>query len=123
MHSSTAHFTPANPDLELDVTIMLRRPSPGALAADPKDLAAVQSFVQSYGLRVVSENPDARTIKAAGTAARMHSAFGVTLEYSGTSATDQAITYQGPLSVPKALDGIIIAVLGLDHRPIAKPRS
>jgi kumamolisin len=72
---------------------------------------------------VISENPDARTIKAQGTAAQMQAAFGVTLEVAGEAASRQFVTYEGPLTVPKQLDGVIVAVLGLDQRPVAKPRS
>ena len=57
-----------------------------------------------------------------GLTAQMQAAFGVTLEVVGDAASQQHITYQGPLTVPKQLDGIIVAVLGLDQRPVAKPR-
>ncbi|HWF46239.1 MAG TPA: protease pro-enzyme activation domain-containing protein [Bryobacteraceae bacterium] len=123
VHASAAQLTAAPPNEVLDVTIMLRRPSPGAMAADPNDLAAVRSFVQSYGLQVVAENPDARTMKVQGTAAQMQQAFGVALRVSGNAPTPEFVTYQGSLTVPKQLDGVIIAVLGLDRRPVAKPRS
>lgn len=123
VHTSAAHLSTAPPNEVLDVTIMLRRPNPGAMAADPGDLAAVRNFVQSYGLQVVAENPDARTMKVQGTAAQMEVAFGVTLEVSGNIPNPEFVTYQGPLTVPKNLDGVIVAVLGLDRRPIAKPRA
>lgn len=122
VHASEAHFTAAPADTVLDVTIMLRRPSPGAMAADPQDLTAVRNFVQSYGLRVISENPDARTMKVEGTVSQFQAAFGVTLQQTGGAGGHQFLTYQGPLSIPKQLKGIIVAVLGLDRRPAAKPR-
>jgi hypothetical protein len=122
VHASNAHFAAAPQNVVLTVTIMLRRPSPTAVSADPKDLAAVRSFVQSYGLQVISEHPDARTLKVQGMTAQMQAAFGVTLEVVGDAASQQHITYQGPLTVPKQLDGIILAILGLDQRPVAKPR-
>jgi kumamolisin len=123
VHASAAHFTAAPPNEILDVTIMLRRPYPDAMAADPNDLAAVANFVSSYGLQVVAENPDARTIKAEGTATQMEAAFGVSLKVSSGTAGQEFVTYQGPLTVPKQLDGVVVAVLGLDRRPMAKPRA
>lgn len=123
VHASAAYLAAAPPNEVLDVTIMLRRPYPGALEADPNDLAAVANFVRSYGLQVVAENPDARTMKVEGTAAQMEAAFGVSLKVSGSASGQEIVTYQGPLTVPKQLDGTIIAVLGLDRRPVAKPRA
>src|SRR5205085_1904307 len=81
-HGSKTHWlTAAPPNEEVEVTIILRR-SEGlsgasktgeqllsgeapqlsreeaaqAIAADPKDMAAVHSFVQKYGLTIVEEN-------------------------------------------------------------------
>lgn len=122
-HASAAHLTAAPQNEVLEVTIMLRRPHPGAMTADPNDLAAVCNFVRSYGLQVVAENPDARTMKVQGTAAQMQAAFGVSLKVSGSASGQEFVTYQGPLTIPKQLDGIVIAVLGLDRRPVAKPRA
>jgi hypothetical protein len=123
VHASTANFAAAPLDETLNVTIMVRRPQPGAITADPKDLDAVRDFVQSYGLRVVAENPDARTMQVEGAAAQMEAAFGVTLQVMGNASGQQFVTYQGPLTIPKQLDGIIIAALGLDRRPAARARS
>lgn len=123
IHSSQAHFTAAPPDTVLDVTIMVRRSTPSAMTADPQDLAAVRNFVQSYGLKVISESPEARTMKVQGTVSQMEAAFGVTLQQTGGAGGHQFLTYQGPLTIPKQLDGIIVAVLGLDRRAIAKAHA
>jgi kumamolisin len=123
VHGSGAHLTIAPPNEILDVTIMLRRPYPGAMTADSDDLGAVRNFVQSYGLQVVAENPSGRTMKVEGTAAQMQAAFGVTLEVSGNGPHQKFVTYQGPLTVPKNLAPIIVAVLGLDQRPVARSRA
>ena len=49
----------------------------------------------------------------------MEAAFGVRLQNCEIGGREY-ICYEGPLSIPAALDGIIVAVLGLDQRPAAR---
>lgn len=91
-----------------------------AIAADPNDVADVNSFLQQYGLTVVEEDPDARTIRIRGTAEQMDRAFGVKLRQVETDRGQSYLSYEGDLSIPKPLSGIITAVLGLDQRPVAQ---
>ena len=62
-----------------------------------------------------------RRIKVAGTLGELSRAFGVTLQLvSSTSPGGHVVTHryrEGPVYVPAALDGIVLAVLGLDTRP------
>jgi kumamolisin len=89
--------------------------------ATPKDLHAVREFAQYYGLEVVGESPVNR-LELAGTVAAMSTAFGVTLENVrlGNNSYRQRV---GPITVPAQLVPIVVAVLGLDNRPQASPRS
>jgi subtilase family serine protease len=146
-HGSKTHWlTAAPPNEELEVTIILRR-SEGlsresktgeqllsgqvpqlsreeaaqATAADPKDMAAVRSFIQEYGLTVVEENAAARTVRVRGTAQQLGKAFGIQLQLVEAKG-HQCLSYEGPISVPKPLAGVISAVLGLDQRPVAEHR-
>jgi kumamolisin len=91
-----------------------------AMKADPNDMAAVQSFLQQHGLTIVKENPDARTLQIAGTVRQVDEAFGTQLGWVGDAKGRQHLSYQGPLSVPQSLAGVIVAVLGLDQRPMAR---
>ena len=134
----------AEPDPPVDATIILRRPGESdlaskqerellsghfrpmpreqaeqALAADPKDMAAVRSFLKQYGLTIVEENAASRTIRVHGTAQQMDQAFGIQLRQL-EDGEQQCLSYEGSISVPKSLSGIIIAVLGLDRRRIAR---
>ena len=89
------------------------------LGAAPEDLDRVADFAAAYGLIVVDSIPARRTVKVSGTAARMDAAFGVKLGYEDTAGS-AVLTYEGPLSIPASLDQVIVAVLGLDQRPVAR---
>jgi kumamolisin len=85
-------------------------------------MAAVRSFIQKYGLTVVEENAAARTVRVRGTAQQLEKAFGVQLRLVEVKG-HQYLSYEGPISIPKPLAGVITAVLGLDHRPVAQRRK
>jgi Pro-kumamolisin, activation domain len=80
-----------------------------------EDLAAVEAFAREYGLQVTEADAAKRTVKVAGTAQNLGRAFGVDLGVFG-----DYISYSGPITVPDHLVGCILAVLGLDNRPIAR---
>jgi kumamolisin len=61
-----------------------------------------------------------RTVKLTGTVRAMSNAFGVTLSLH-RSAVGTFRGRQGPISVPAHLGPRIVAVLGLDTRPAARP--
>lgn len=109
-HTGSAPHAPIQTDLPLTVSVILAKP-------DPQDTALVEAFAQSYGLQVIESAPEKRTVKLAGTAADFERAFGVQLGRFGNF-----ISYEGPLTIPTALGGRILAVLGLDNRPVASPR-
>src|SRR5581483_6181325 len=82
----------------------------------------VKRFAREFGLKVKAGTPapGRRTIKLTGTVAQMQSAFGVTLSH----ATIEGQTYRirdGSILLPSELQGYVVAVLGLDNRPQAKP--
>src|SRR5271166_1959597 len=90
--------------------------------ADPDDIAAVRSFAADHGLTVAEESPARRMMRLSGMLAAVSSAFGV--EELALFKTPEGETYRarrGELTVPSQLHGIILAVLGIDNRPQAKP--
>lgn len=90
--------------------------------ADPSDIATVEQFAHEAGLTVVEANALKRRVVLTGTAEQMQAAFGAELVCYKAEATGH--TYRGrtgALSIPTALQGIVLSVLGLDTRPIAKP--
>lgn len=143
MGSRARWSSAVNPNQKLSVTVTLRRQRNSAagleeqllsgqfhalprehaaqqLTADPRDVAAVRSFLEEHGLTVTDENASARVLKAEGTAQQMADAFSVRLARFEDAAGQTHVSYEGPLSIPQSLEGVITSVLGLDQRPIAK---
>jgi kumamolisin len=113
-------LTPAGTPARLD---------PGDLAqygSDPADQALVAEILASpsLGIEVVSRDPAARLMTISGTAAALSQVFGTTLSMVTSTgpggATVRHRYRQGGLRIPAELDGIIVAVLGLDDRPQAR---
>jgi kumamolisin len=88
--------------------------------ARPADIAAVRRFAANHDLSVVSVHPERRTVELSGTVAAMSSAFGVDLGLH-QSATGVYRGRTGSIHVPKDLAPAIVAVLGIDTRPVARP--
>ncbi len=118
------------PDERLEVSILLRRPptprggddagpSVSASAAAPADLELVRSFLAQAGLDVVEVDPARRTVRAAGTLVQLEQAFGVRLVGYRTGGS-VVVTYDGPIRLPRQLIQVVVAVLGLDRRAIAR---
>lgn len=90
------------------------------MRADPADLAAVRAFVHEYGLKIVAENAEARTLRVEGSLSQVGKAFGVDLHLRTDEHGNEYLSYQGSLTIPAPLQGMMEAVLGLDQRPIAR---
>ncbi|WP_100488422.1 S53 family peptidase [Sporolactobacillus pectinivorans] len=128
---------PADPDEEMTVTVLVRRPSidhlfgekqvkqlsreefAGSYGADQEDLKKVESFAKGHHLSVKEVNGAAGTIILSGKTADFNHAFGVQLQrYKHPN-----FTYRGhsdSIKIPKDLAGIIENVFGLDNRPQAR---
>ena len=123
----------------LDVTVKLRRKSPlpafetrpekkmspddlaTNYGASDDDIAKVKASFQKYGLKVLAVNPNARTVRLGGPVSAMEQAFQVKLiKYAHDRGDFRG--RRGVIQVPKELDGIVDAVLGLDDRPVARER-
>ena len=89
--------------------------------ADPADVDLVRQTLTGLGLEVTAVHPATRRIKVAGTLGELSRAFGVTLQLvRSTSPGGHVVTHryrEGPIYIPAALAGIVLAVLGLDTRP------
>ena len=92
----------------------------------PADIDRVSEVLAGYGLEVTSTHPGSRRVKVAGTAARLTQAFGTTLrrvsspDPAGAGRVEHRYR-EGRLMVPAGLEGIVLAVLGLDNRPQVSP--
>ncbi len=92
------------------------------LGANPSDISAVEEFAHDAGLTVVESSARKRRVILTGTAEQMQKAFAADLvTYRQASTGREYRGRKGNLSVPKELEGMVTAVLGLDTRPIAKP--
>lgn len=128
------------PDDQIRVTVFLRRkaadpvppPGPGLHmtreqfaqqhGANPQDIALVERFAHESQLTVVDANPEKRRVILTGTAANMTKAFGSELQCYKVEATGHTFRGRtGAISMPAELEGVVVAVLGLDTRPVAKP--
>src|SRR4051794_1214903 len=86
------------------------------------DVALVEQFAHEAGLTVVAASTAKRRVMLTGTAEQMQAAFGAELVSYKAETTGR--TYRGrtgTLSIPTALNGIVMSILGLDARPVAKP--
>ena len=136
--SGATRIQPVDSHERIDVTIVLRRspsaaqPS-GALTqrvdrrgfagihgADDSELALVERFAHDHGLTIVASHADRRTVHVAGPADAMKSAFGTQLSYYD-SPVGRYRGRVGAVTLPESVARVVVAVLGLDNRPIAKP--
>jgi kumamolisin len=93
---------------------------------DPADLDLISTVLAGHGLRVSSADAGARRVKVTGTIAALSATFGATLRLARTPdpvtgrGTVEHRYREGGLQLPAELNGIVLAVLGLDDRPQAR---
>ena len=90
--------------------------------ADPAAVQLVKRFAKEFALTVQPRTPapGRRTIKLTGTVANMQRAFGVSLQHKMIDGETYRVR-EGGINLPSELQGYVVAVLGLDNRPQAKP--
>jgi kumamolisin len=95
---------------------------------DPADLALIRDVLGRFGLTVTGADAGARRVTVAGPISAFSQAFGATLRRVSAPhpATKGGVAQHrqrvGGLHVPAELDGVVLAVLGLDDRPQASPQ-
>jgi kumamolisin len=119
-------------DLPADVVTGPVNLSRGELAArhgtDPADLALIRDVLGRFGIDVTGADAGARRVTAAGSIAAFSRAFGASLRLvsaphpAAAEGTAEHRYRVGGLHVPAELDGVVLAVLGLDDRPQASPQ-
>lgn len=142
-------LSPADPDQPMTVTVTVRprRSAPSdaevearaltpiagrayvgreafaqAHGADPADLESVAAFAQRHGLNVAETDAACRRVVLSGRAADFAKAFGVILQrFHGPTGEYRGTT--DAIRVPPELHPVVEAVLGLDDRPAAEPRT
>src|SRR4051794_22447106 len=131
-----------DPSSPVDITVVLRRgrplPEPGSgplprdrtaavLGADPADVAAVRQALEAEGAEVTGVDVASRRLTVRGDVGTLQRVFGTTLARveSADPVTGRPVAHRqrtGALSLPAALEGPVVAVLGLDDRPQARAR-
>jgi kumamolisin len=90
--------------------------------ARDEDVAAVRAFAAQYGLEVGAVDLGRRSVDLRGTVDAMARAFDAQeLQLLEHPTAGPYRGRQGPLSVPRGLDGVITGAFGIDERPQAKP--
>ena len=97
-----------------------------AYGADPADVDLATRILTSAGAQIVGVDPASRRLRVAGSVGVLCTIFGTSLVVATEQEPDgTVVTYRertGNLSLPAALDGVVIAVLGLDDRPQTRTR-
>jgi kumamolisin len=115
-----AEVGPADESEHVELTLVLRRHTAGALGASPEDVELARSVLTGLGLTVTSVHPASRRVKVSGTLGQLTGAFGTSVRLVRSAGVPHRYR-EGPLYLPQSLSGVIIAVLGLDNRPQARP--
>lgn len=125
----------------IDVTIVMRRrgthPAPAAWphrppckredfdaqwGADPADAEKLRGFAQQHGLTETGCELHRRVMHLRGTPQQLQQAFGVQLgSYQMGDGGPVKVGCHGKPTLPSDLSSSVIAVLGLDQRPVARP--
>lgn len=83
---------------------------------------SVRAFAEEFGLRVeAARERGRRTMQLTGSRAAMEQAFGVTLQHHADEQGHSLRVREGEIMLPEELQPHVVAVLGLDTRPQAKP--
>ncbi len=105
-----------------------------------EDMETITTTLQKHDMAIVNQHAGARTVTVQASAGQIASSFGVHLNYyhaptliamprkrpgshenSPDPLTGTHTGYDGEVSVPHALVGIILHIVGLDNRSIAAP--
>ncbi len=127
----------------VEVTVALRRRAPvptdlvdgpdtignphrgASYGADGRDIDVVRTVLADAGLSIGAVDEPSRRMQVSGPASAVAAVFGATLTRttSPDPTTGRLVKHRhrtGELSVPAELDGVVVAVLGLDDRPQAR---
>jgi kumamolisin len=101
---------------------LTRRELQHSYGADPADLELVADTLSGLGLEVTGRDAGSRRITVAGPVSALSATFGAELSMvtSPIPGGSQRVAHryrEGALQIPAELDGIVVAVLGLDNRP------
>jgi kumamolisin len=125
-----------DPRERIDVTITLKGPElppPGNMpklslsrreidtkfGVRPATLRKVEQVLKSFRLRIDDVKQGGRSLRVSGAAAAMTAAFRPKLGIYELRGEGLIRGREGPLKIPRALEGVITGIEGLDQRPMA----
>lgn len=141
MPPGTRYLGPHTSHAQIEVTLVLRRrgdaPTPCAwphlpsvqradfgarFGADPADVELLRGFAREHGLQETDCQMHRRTLCFSGSVTKLQQAFGVRLGRYHLVGYDKYFVgcTQTPVLPPQVASSVI-AVLGLDRRPVARP--
>ncbi len=137
---SAARLGDVDPAATVQLTVVLRPAAPldaathaggpgisrqtyAALHATSDDaMARVRTMAGRFGLAVAEENAAAHTMKLRGTYAQAIAAFQPDeIGLYADGAGGQFVARTGHITVPDEISADVVAVMGLDQRPVARP--
>ncbi|MCU7827048.1 protease pro-enzyme activation domain-containing protein [Kitasatospora sp. DSM 101779] len=95
--------------------------------ADPADIDLVRRAVQEHGLHLIEADPATRRVKVRGTLSQLRNLAdpeSLDLVESRDPATGRMVEHrhrEGELRIPADWQNVVVAVLGMDDRPQARP--
>jgi kumamolisin len=90
--------------------------------ADPADVARLRDFAHEHALQETGCEMHRRVLNLRGTPQALQQAFGVELgRYQASDDAAPVLGVRAPPRLPDAIAPAVIAVLGLDRRPVARP--
>ena len=140
-NSSVTKRGPVDPDEQIEVSVIVRPRRPledldartsqaqpyltreefaATYGAGPEGLARVEAFAREHGLSVIESSPARRTVRLAGRAANIATAFGVQLMLEQLQDGTRVRRPEGEIELPPELKDVVQGVFGLDTRPIAR---
>ncbi|HVC21932.1 MAG TPA: S53 family peptidase [Candidatus Dormibacteraeota bacterium] len=88
--------------------------------AHPDDVRYLVEWLTAAGVEVIALAPERRTVEIKGSLGRLSGLFGVEFRRAQGEAGEYRIA-QGRIAIPEEFAPLVIAVLGLDTRPLAQP--
>ncbi|MGC1185733.1 MAG: S53 family peptidase [Candidatus Dormiibacterota bacterium] len=88
--------------------------------AHPEDVGYLLEWLIAAGMVLVAAAPERRTVEIRGTLGRLGSLFGVEFRRAKSAAGEYRIA-RGTVVIPEEFAAVVVAVLGLDTRPLAQP--
>jgi hypothetical protein len=136
-HTGYHRESAVDPDTPVRATIVLRPPDSGVAAellsgkyaphastgVDQQAMEAVENFARTNELQVEESDAAGRRIVVSGPPSRMAAAFGVRFGQFASPDGESHLSYDGEISVPSDVAKYVLAVLGLNTRPVARPRG